>query len=478
MTGARLAMVLGLLGACGKCGDPPPPPQVAPPRDATPAPRPDAPHDLAPLALGRPSADAFAYVTRGGQPAYRDARAAEAHGDWPGVAAACRRALAMDPGHLAASYLLAVALAKTGRLDQVLAPLQVAVGGDFAKWAAASLAQPALQPFLATPTGRAWRRRVAADRAAFVAAVQRGVLVRAGGDLYAVDVAAPRWYRLTHAGDVVAGLAVLRTYPAHTVGYVARRRGELAVGAVDLDAGREVRGIALPGASHVAIGYRVADPAGWIVRAAGRPQRLGLDGRLGPAAPGADALAYLAYDRELVVDRDRAFVRAPLPARQVSADWDEHQLASAMRLGASNVVLTAPGGTVIDGDSLRVAPDLAHLAYVAIPDHCDPATAATVSAQAFVADTTTGAVRPLATGLDGLGLEWIADGTLAIAGDGAVSIVQLSGGAPITLAGATDLAVPHRPSPCAPAAAEPPSHDDTAEDVPEPAPPPDAGAPR
>jgi hypothetical protein len=64
-----------------------------------------------------------------------------------------------------------VGLAKTGKMDQVLAPLQHAAAGDFGKWGDASLEQPALQPFLATLDGQAWRRRVTQDREALVAAL-------------------------------------------------------------------------------------------------------------------------------------------------------------------------------------------------------------------------------------------------------------------------------------------------------------------
>ena len=474
-----LVGVLLALGACGRCGDHAPAPvALAGPRDAAAPARADAVRELPPLALGLPSADAFAYRHRAGHPDYRDARAAERRGDWPAVAAACRKALAADPGHLEASYLLSVALAKAGQLDAVLAPLEVAAAGDYLKWGAASLAQPALQPFLATPTGQAWRRRVEADRAAFLAAVQRGVLVRAQGDIFAVDVAAPRWYRLTHAGAVVAGLAVLRSYRNHVLGFVARRRGIAAFGAVDLDTGREVRTIPLGAAPHVEIAYRVHEPTGWIVRTTGRPERLEADGTLLPTSPNADYPSYLAFGRALEVDGDHAELRDTHEAPDVSADWDDHELASAMRIGASNRVVTAPSGSLIDGGSLRSSPDRAALAYVAVADHCDPAAPPAAPTQVFVADTTTGAVHALEIAHDGLGIEWASDGSLAIAGDHGVSLATLSGGAPVPLPGATDLLVPRRPSPCPIVAAAPPAEDDVTDAVVEPPTPPDAGAPR
>jgi hypothetical protein len=111
----------------------------------------DATVALAPLPLGMSEVSGFGYRKRAGQPAFELARAGEAAGDWATVAMRCREALAADPNHLDAAYLLAVALAKTGGgAEQILAPLTKAVAGDYAKWGQASLEQPALQPFLAS----------------------------------------------------------------------------------------------------------------------------------------------------------------------------------------------------------------------------------------------------------------------------------------------------------------------------------------
>ncbi len=62
--------------------------------------------------------EAFGWRKRGGQPAFRVARKAEDRDDWPRVVDACHEALAADPGHLDAAWLLAVALAKLGKLDR------------------------------------------------------------------------------------------------------------------------------------------------------------------------------------------------------------------------------------------------------------------------------------------------------------------------------------------------------------------------
>src|SRR5262249_20212905 len=142
-----ISCIFAVVGvACGKPAAPPAHDdakhQVAP-RDA-------APLELPARPLGMASVDGFYWRKRGGQPAFKIARKAEAHEAWEVVASACKDALQADPGHLEAAWLYAVALAKTSQLDKVTAPLAVAGAGDFGKWALASLEQPALQPYLAT----------------------------------------------------------------------------------------------------------------------------------------------------------------------------------------------------------------------------------------------------------------------------------------------------------------------------------------
>ncbi len=163
-----------MLAACGRDAAPAPTPHDA---AAAAVVRADAaPAELPPLALGLPTLDAYAWRKRPGHAAFRVARKAEDHDDWPRVIDACHEALAADPGHLEAAWLLAVALGKLGRPPaEILGPLTVAVSGDFGKWAPPSLDQPALQGFLASEQGAAWRRRIALDSTA----LRRGARARA-----------------------------------------------------------------------------------------------------------------------------------------------------------------------------------------------------------------------------------------------------------------------------------------------------------
>lgn len=55
--------------------------------------------------------------------ALREARRALRQGDWQAMAAACKRVLAQDPGHVEASWLSGVAELSQGRFEQALGPL-------------------------------------------------------------------------------------------------------------------------------------------------------------------------------------------------------------------------------------------------------------------------------------------------------------------------------------------------------------------
>lgn len=426
------------------------------------APVADASVALAPLVLGLPEVATFDYRARGGHAAFKLARASEAQGDWATVAAQCQAALAADPNHLDAAYLLAVAIARTGGgAEQILAPLTTAVAADYAKWGTASLEQPALQPFLSTALGSAWRRRIEHDRPMFVAALSRALIVTAQRDLFAYDSSDARWHRLTRTGGAV--IATLHVRSQHKLAYVTRQRvkaggktrTKLGIGVVDLATGRTRRSIELPASvtpsSTVRIGYNAKKLPGFIVRVGRDAWRLVENGTLElvklPKGAHADVPAYLAdMMRMEVTGRTARIDRAAVA--NVTADWDDHSLASAIKIGRSKKVVTVPSPGLIDGDTATWSADGTQLAFVAqLSETCAPNLA---TAAAFVADGATGAVRELERAASGIAVEWYGERTLAIAGDHGVSIVALDGGAPLALAGADGLATPRRTPTCTP----------------------------
>lgn len=467
-SGVALVLALAAVGGSQGCGSrattAPPDKRDAGPGSAVPA---DASVvEIEPVALGLPEVAAYGWRKRGGQPAFRIAREAEERGDWAGVVAACEQALAADPVHLEASWLYAVGLAKLGKFDQVLAPLSRAAGGDFSKWGQASLELPGMQGFLATPAGVAWRRRVEQDRRRFAEAIARAVIVTAGGEVYGVELAPRRWYRLTRSTGVVVG--ALAVPAAHRIAYVARTRRkaargstrELGIGVVDLLGVKTWLPIPL-GAGPVAIAYSARPPLGlWIGTGAARAaqwRQLDDEYRLHPLPPRTARPA----GPWLEVTTRAVHLHALPP--DITADWDDQSLASAIRIGTSNLVISVPSPGLIDGNTAAWSPDRVRVAFVAqLDDHC---AAGAVNTAAVVADAATGRLRELERAAGGIALAWLTERTLAIAGDRGVAVHSLDDGkTPIPIDGADGLIIPRERPRCAP----PEPRDEAGED-PEPA---------
>lgn len=418
-----------LIVALVACGHGAPSAPLPPPKDARAA---DAVAvELPAQPLGMADLASFQWRTRGGQAAFKAARKAENRDDWHAVASACAAALAADPRHLEAAWLYAVALAKTGQLDDVLRPLVAAGTGDFGKWAFASLDQPALQPWLATAEGQAWRHRVDEDRAGYLAAIGRATIVTSHGDVFAFD--GQRFHRLTRTYGSVIGTLPARA--SHRIAYVTRTKGKkgtkLGVGIINLTTGRTSHSTTIPAPS-----LRVAmQPTGVAIRTGTTWQLLDEDGHLKP-------LAAPKVSEWLDVNKTARLVRVPPDG--IAGDWDDQGLASAIRLGQTSRVITVPGQ--IDGSSVAWSPDRSHLAFVALLDDCKPNGAA---AAAFVAEASTGKVSELERASAGLAIEWVSDRKLALAGDRGVQLIEL-GGAPTSIDGADGLAAPKRRPRCVP----------------------------
>ncbi len=443
-----------VIAACGSHDAKPVHDDAAARRDAA------VPVEVPARPLGLPDLASYAWRKRGGQSAFRAARRAENGEDWPTVVATCKQALAADPGHLEAAWLLAAGLGKLGKVDQILAPLEVAVAGDFGKWGPASLELPALAPFLATPQGEAYQRRLEADRVAYGKALARAVIVRAAGDLYAVDPESERWYRLTRTfGAVIGALEV-----PDRIAFVTRTKAHVSIGIVDLTRGHSTpRPIDIGTTGPFLIAWAPAGkqlPAGfWI--GLGTPRAatwrvLDDDAKFHPV-PGK-AVRPAGPWLEVSGSSTRLH-RVPVP--DVSADWDDQSLASAIRLAPTGRVISVPSPGLIDGNTL-VWSGRTQLAFVAqLDDHCTPGA---ITAAAFVVDVATGALRKLESAKSGLALEWVGD-QLAIAGDDGVAIVPLQGDKRTPLPGAISLLATRRAPRCTPASA---TSDEAISDEPEP----------
>lgn len=428
--------------------------------------------DLPARPLGMPDLSGYRWRKGPGQSAYKTARKAESREDWEAVVVACREALAANPDHLDAAWLLAAALGKLGKTSDLYDPLARAVAGDFGKWGAAALELPALQGFLATPIGQAWRQRVEEDRAKYLEALARVTVVEAEGELYGLDPSTSRWHRLTRTGGAVVG--ALPAPSGRELAYVARQgtkgKRELAIGIVDLARGKTSKPVALGTLGPIHVAYSAKAPVGFVV-GTGAPKpvwRAVTAGKLEPLPPRTARPA----GRRLEVQGKTARLHA-LPPPGVIADWDEQGLASAMRIGSSNKVVSVPSPGLIDGNTVVWSPDRSHLAFVAQLQPDSTCTPGTARAAAYTADAATGVVSPLFTPVlaasqvdKGLSVEWLSDRVLLVASAEGVLRVGLDGDRQ-PLAGATDLVTPHPRPRCTPAPDDEPASPDDPE--PEPA---------
>lgn len=455
----RVALLACVLVACGRGETTPKKHDAGVSRDAV------APVVVEAVPLGLPDAAAYDWRKRGGHPAFRTAREAEARQDWPAVVTICKQALASDPSHLEASWLLAAALGRLGQHDDLLAPLQRAVAGDFGRWGHASLELPALAAFRATRTGEAWKARVAQDRHTYLAVLARALIVERDGDLFAFDPETKRWHRLTRTYGAVVG--ALRVPDAQKIVYVSRIKKQYSIGTVDFARGRTFNPIATGTDKPITVAYQTkTKPGVWIGQAREkRWQRLDDTFKM-TALPPKTKRPPGAY---LEVRGRKAKLRA-LPLANVTADWDGHGLASAIRIGKSNRVVSVPSPGLIDGNSAVWSPDRARLAFVAqLDDICPPGTPAPTAASsaAYIADAATGKLTELARAAKGLAVEWVSDHELAVAGDAGVSIHDLARGDSAPVEGATGLVASRFRPKCTPAEPDAPEPVEPEPDLPE-----------
>jgi hypothetical protein len=417
---------------------------------ATTAPAAPAPQlaDIAAKPLGLPEFAGYGWRQRAGQRAFRAARAAERRDDWETVRADCTTALGSDPTNLEAAWLLAAANGALDHPADILAPLQLAVAGDFGKWADASLELPQLKAWLATTTGKAWRHRIDVDRALYADALSRSIVVASGGDLYAFDPSpGGRWNRLTRTYGGVVGAVALPD--GHRLAYVARARQDgtwhEAVGVVDLATGRATRPVSLKTAAPIVV--EPYDKEDVWVRSSDRRTSWHIDGdgKLAPLPPASASAAtsLRVTGRSARLDRR---------AKDITADFDDRGLASQIRLDPSKRVVSVPSPGQIDGSSIAWSPDRVHLALIAqLEDRCLVGARAAVAA--YVVDAATGVLRIVERASGGLAVEWLGDGRLVVAGDHGVSVYDLDhpDKPAVAIPGATDLVTPRRVPRCVPA---------------------------
>lgn len=388
--------------------------------------------------LGLETAAAFGYSRGPGEAAYRRAARAAAAGRWPAVEKAARQALAADPRHLAARWLLGEALAARGENAGALESLLAAVAGDPADFGFRDLAGDHLAGFITSGAGERWRRELDAYRrryqAALAAAVPfvarldaagspgagQGKAAWPGGALVARDLESGRVLRLAGDGDIAGALvspsggaiAYARTDRVEVdtpsaggdAGAATPLLGAVRVGVFDRASGRVL------GEVELAAGAAALD----LFWSGGRP-RLFAQRR---AAGGAgQALALEPSERRTRKVRSAPRPRSPLlrltPGDQrllwprpvgVAADWDQRGAADVLRLRRSRQTATLPRGQLALRDRLRWSPGDNRLVVAAEPEHPCAAGATT---SLFVVEAATGRVRGLMGARGPLEARWL-----------------------------------------------------------------------
>ncbi len=405
------------------------------------------PVDVALRPLGCKGLDAYGWRRGPGRDAFSRALAAEKKGDLPGVEREAAAALAADPGHLEAAWMVAVARARLGKLDGVLGPLEIAASGDWAKWGERSMELAVFEPFRATPAGAGWMQAAEGYRSALSQDVSGALVVIArtaaprmprGDDervefraeLYGV-VGDGRWIRLTRTGgDVVGALPAsgrpLVAYAAYDA--VARKNGvssirELRVGVVDLSTGRTGREVVLRDVQELMLSWVMRGTEPTLVarvKSGGGSALQAIDWHRGEAAA-----TQLKAPRDGLRIRPLAAERRRLPVAGVTADWDDAGTASALRIDKSKKVV-APGGAMIDGHSVTWAPDGTRLAFAtAAEDPCGEDAARDVSVQ--VVDAASGRARVVSRGTGVPSPVWLDGNRLAVVDGDSVRVVTASG---------------------------------------------------
>ena len=396
-----------------------------------------APIAMPPLGVDRVTR--FNFIYDAGAPAYEKAVLARKAKNWAQVKSECETALAKDPQHLDAHWLLGIALAHAGEHAAAVDHLAAAIAGDYYRYGAALGSDADLVDFLATPHGKAVAALSNAIRGEYGKRIASGVWVVARrstfkwpkdygvqystsrGELYAYDRELKRYLRLTHtdhavdafvrapAGDVVA-----------LVGYDKIDRpkdGEASlarpwVQPIDAKQWTALGPRALPAATRaLVVGYGAGDEL--VVAANGQSASLDrTTGKLAPIEAGA-----LDPRVEVTLDDGRAH-RQPGVTLVRAPDGNIAGIKTP-----SGVAIQIPESGLAAESTIIAAPDGAHVAFATVVDPCAKDTAPSL----YIADGKSGALRHVLSAKSRFATRWIDATTLAYEdGDDAIRLWDTS----------------------------------------------------
>ena len=439
----RVALAIAVIAACGKKSD---------------LSRKDGGGRLAvaPIALPALGVDRigrFNFLAGDGDRDYQKASASAKKHEWAAARASCEAALAKDPQHLDAQWLLGKALAQGGEHAAAADHFETALAGDYYRYGRELAGDAELKDFLATPHGQAvtalgqqirdeYARRIPAGlwligrRSPFRWPDKPGVqFATSRGELYAYDRETKRYFRLTHTDHQVVGF--VRAPGGHEVAVIGfdkiDRAGDPAPPLI-AHAWVEVEDTAdwkpagpraqVPPARMISIGYATGDqlliataPATgrWTL---GPSEVTSLDRTTGKLTKTGAALPVPRID--LTLDEARV-VRAP---DGIEAAWSAQagpsgEPTTATIKVAGGAAIQVPESGLASESTVAVAPNATKVVFATAVDPCTKDTAPSL----YVADGKSAALKHVLTARSRFATRWIEGGVLAYEdGDGAIRL--------------------------------------------------------
>lgn len=416
----RLPLLLAAgLGCGGKGGDPPAPAK----QDGASAHPTVAPLVVPALGVDRPTR--FDYTDGDGEKDYQRAIGAYKKKDWAGVRASCEKALAADPSHLDAHWLLAGALAQTGDLAGAVDHVVTVVAADDVRFGAV-LDTPDLAPLMASTYGKPISElatRVAADYARVAGSglwlVARDAAFHTHaphGELYVYDREARRYLRISHTDHAVAGFVRAAQSPQFALlGFERVERPKdgpaaliargwvLVIGSDGKVIGKPA---VLPTARQLALGYAAGDQLLVSTAPATGKWTLGdatvqaVDAATGKLAAASAAMP--ATHIAITVD-DGAFARASDDAK---APW-AGDTAPALEVNGDTIAIPETGQAT--RSTVAVSRDKGHVAFATAADPCN----ASFAPSLYIADTRAKTLRHVLTARSRFDTRWLDDAVVA-----------------------------------------------------------------
>ncbi len=446
----RVVLAIAFCAACGKKSDPGK-------RDDAGRPA-VAPLALPPLGVDR--VGRFNFIYGDGARDYEKATASAKKKDWAGARSGCEAALAKDPQHLDAHWLLGKALALSGEPAAAVDHVETALAGDYYNYGPQLATDTDWKDFLATQHGQAitalaqqihdeYGKRIKGAlwligrRSAFRWPDKPGVqLGYTRGELYAYDRDSKRYFRLSHTEHQVAGF--VRAASGNEVALLGMDRIDhskddaapplIARGWVEVmdttewkPAGPRAQ---LASARMLSLGYAAGDQL--LVAAApatgrwtlGPAELSSVDRTTGKLAKTSAALPVPRI--EVTLDEGR-LIRAP---DGVEAAWSAQvgpagDPTTASFKAAGGAAIQVPESGLAAQSSVAIAPGNARVAFATAVDPCAKDTAPSL----YVADAKSAALKHLLTAKSRFATRWIDASVLAYEdGDGSIRLWDVGTG--------------------------------------------------